>query len=498
MARHIDRFIAAMRRDDAEELIFVTGEPVRVRHGEQVRVVLAQPVRSDQILAIAGEFAPAGLSAGLTAEGEATFDLDAPGGPVVVRCCRRGELIEVVLKEFPPTLTQRPPCPLTDPVPPEEAVETAPSAPEPAGSASASGPRIDGLLRSLLDLGASDLHLTAGMQPRVRIDGDMRLLPGSEAEALGGEAIRSLLLEIATDEAKERYAQTRDADFAYEIPGVARFRVNMFRDRRGVSGVLRVIPSRILTADELGLPPVVRDLCSLPKGLVLVTGPTGSGKSTTLAAMIDLINDTRPDHIITIEDPVEFVHESRSCLVNQREVHADTRSFAAALRAALREDPDIVLVGELRDLETTSIAIETAETGHLVFGTLHTNTAISTVDRIIDQFPADRQAQIRAMLAVSLRGVIAQTLCKRVGGGRVAAMEVLVSSHAVANLIREGKTFQLTSVMQTQRQAGNQTMNDALLQLVQSGVVSPEEALAKAIDRHTLRGMIDRETSLES
>lgn len=497
MARHIDRFIAAMRRDEAEELIFVTGEPVRVRHGEQVRVVLAQPVRSDQILAIAGEFAPAGLSAGLTAEGEATFDLEAPGGPVVVRCCRRGELIEVVLKEFPAPLTQRPPGPPTDPAPRVESVEAAPPAAEPSSAVSAAGPRIDGLLRSLVELGASDLHLTAGMQPRVRIDGDMRLLPGS-GEALGGETIRSLLLEIATDEARERFAVTRDADFAYEISGVARFRVNVFRDRRGVSGVLRVIPSRILTADELGLPPVVRDLCSLPKGLVLVTGPTGSGKSTTLAAMIDLINDTRPDHIITIEDPVEFVHESRSCLVNQREVHADTRSFAAALRAALREDPDIVLVGELRDLETTSIAIETAETGHLVFGTLHTNTAISTVDRIIDQFPADRQAQVRAMLAVSLRGVIAQTLCKRVGGGRVAAMEVLVSSHAVANLIREGKTFQLTSVMQTQRQAGNQTMNDALLQLVQSGVVSSEEALAKAIDRHALRGMIDRESSLES
>ena len=496
MVRHIDLFCAALRREEAEELICATGERVRVRHGEHVRVVLSQPVRSDQILAIAGEFAPPGLSAGLTAEGESAFELDAPGGAVAVRCSRRRDLIEVVLREHRAAPTQRPPA--LETVRPAGPEESAAPATDPTPSTRAARPRIDALLRSLIELGASDLHLTAGMQPRVRVDGDMRLLPGSDGEALGGDAIRSLLLEIATDEGRERFAETRDADFAYEIAGVARFRVNMFRDRRGVSGVLRVIPSRILSADELGLPPVVRDLCSLPKGLVLVTGPTGSGKSTTLAAMIDLINQTRPDHIITIEDPVEFVHESKSCLVNQREVHADTRSFAAALRAALREDPDIVLVGELRDLETTSIAIETAETGHLVFGTLHTNTAISTVDRIIDQFPADRQAQIRAMLAVSLRGVIAQTLCKRVGGGRVAALEVLVSSHAVANLIREGKTYQLTSVMQTQRQAGNQTMNDALLQLVQSGTVSPEEALAKAIDRHTLRGMIDRDSALES
>ncbi|MDB4930414.1 MAG: Twitching motility protein PilT [Myxococcaceae bacterium] len=496
MVRHIDRFIAAMRREEADELLFATGEPVRVRTGEQTRVVLAQGVRSEQILAIAVEFAPPGLTAGLTVDGETCFDFEAPGGPISARFRRRHGRLEVALREQPApvaakTLAPPPPDAPAASVPPPKV--SAPAAAE--GAPTLAGPRIDGLLRALIELGASDLHLTAGMQPRVRVDGDMRRMPGAHGEALGGDEIEALLQEVAPPEARARFAETRDADFAYEIPALARFRVNVFRDRRGVSGVLRVIPPRIRTADELGLPAVVRDFCHLPKGLVLVTGPTGSGKSTTLAAMIDLINESRPDHIITIEDPVEFVHESKSCLVNQREVYADTRSFAAALRAALREDPDIVLVGELRDLETTSIAIETAETGHLVFATLHTNTAISTVDRIIDQFPADRQAQVRAMLAVSLRGVIAQTLCKRVGGGRVAAMEVLVSSHAVANLIREGKTFQLTSVMQTQRQAGNQTMNDALLQLVQSGVVTPQEALAKAVDRHTLRGMIDRDAA---
>ena len=510
MVRHIDRFVAAMRRESADELVFATGEPVRVRYGELTRVVLAQAVRTDQIIAIAAEFAPAGLAEGLLVDGESAFEFESLDTPVLARFRRAGDQLEVVLREHPALVSHPPPmadvpddargpearsapAPLPEPDPPRPPFRSL--VPPTLTGPRAGEPRIDALLRAALTSGASDLHLTAGMLPRVRVDGDMAVMPGEGVEVLTGDAIRALLLEIAPAAAQERFADTRDADFAYEIAGVARFRVNMFRDRRGVSGVLRVIPSRIPNADEVGLPPAVREMCSLPKGLVLVTGPTGSGKSTTLAAMIDLINDTRPDHIITIEDPVEFVHESRACLINQREVHADTRSFSAALRAALREDPDIVLVGELRDLETTAIAIETAETGHLVFGTLHTNTAISTVDRIIDQFPTDRQAQVRAMLAVSLRGVIAQTLCKRDGGGRVAAMEVLIGSHAVANLIREGKSFQLTSVMQTQKQAGNQTMNDALFQLVQSGVVTAQEALSKAIDRHGLRAMIERESA---
>jgi twitching motility protein PilT len=255
---------------------------------------------------------------------------------------------------------------------------------------------------------------------------------------------------------------------------------------------MRQIPSKVLTAEQLGLPRVILNFCGLPKGLVVVTGPTGSGKSTTLAAMIDFINKTRSDHIITIEDPVEFVHQSQKCLVNQREVHLHTDSFSAALRAALREDPDIVLVGEMRDLETVGIAIETAETGHLVFGTLHTNTAMSTVDRIIDQFPTDQQAQIRVMLSESLKGVVAQTLCKRVGGGRVACLEILVVNAAVSNLIREGKTFQIASIMQTGKGIGMQTQQDHMMELVRQKIVAPQEAVNKAIDQSQMKAALER------
>ncbi|HXF81510.1 MAG TPA: PilT/PilU family type 4a pilus ATPase, partial [bacterium] len=276
-----------------------------------------------------------------------------------------------------------------------------------------------------------------------------------------------------------------DTDFAYEIAGVARFRVNAARDRRGPVAVFRVIPAQVVTAEELGLSREVQQLCYLTKGLVLVTGPTGSGKSTTLCALIDLINRTRTDHIITIEDPIEFVHQNKRCLITQRQVGVHTDSFKSALRAALREDPDIVLVGEMRDLETIAIAIETAETGHLVFGTLHTTTAASTVDRMIDQFPADRQAQIRVMLSESLKGVIAQTLCKQIGGGRVAAREILLMTPAISNLIREGKTFQIPSIIQTSRKLGMVTLNDALLELVEKKLVEPDEAYMKSVEKAT-------------
>jgi twitching motility protein PilT len=291
---------------------------------------------------------------------------------------------------------------------------------------------------------------------------------------------------------REEFARRHDTDFAYELAGVARFRANVFMDRKGSGAVFRVIPSKILTAADLGLSPHILQLCRLNKGLVLVTGPTGSGKSTTLCAMVDYINQNRSEHIITIEDPIEFVHENRKCLVNQREVHTHTESFRDALRAALREDPDILLVGELRDLETVAIAIETAETGHLVFGTLHTTTAASTVDRIIDQFSSDRQSQIRTMLAESLRGVIAQTLCKKIGGGRVAALEVLIVTSAVSNLIREGKTFQLPSIMQVGKAQGMVTLNDSLMNLVTKKLVAPEEAYAKSVDKSGFEGLLKR------
>src|SRR4029434_5501578 len=280
-----------------------------------------------------------------------------------------------------------------------------------------------------------------------------------------------MLEPIIPERNREEFDRRHDTDFAYEIAGLGRFRSNIFMDRKGPGAVFRVIPSKILTAEDLGLSPHILELCQLNKGLVLVTGPTGSGKSTTLCALIDYINRNRTDHIITIEDPIEFVHENKKCLINQREVHNHTDSFKDALRAALREDPDFVLVGEMRDLETVAIAIETAETGHLVFGTLHTNTAPSTVDRMIDQFPPDRQAQIRTMLSESLNGVITQVLCKKKGGGRVAAYEVLILTPAIRNLIREGKTFQIQSLMQTGKGAGMVCLNDSLLDLVQRGLI---------------------------
>jgi twitching motility protein PilT len=339
--------------------------------------------------------------------------------------------------------------------------------------------------------GASDLHLSSGMPPLVRKDGSMVPLDAA-ADALTPDDVERLLDPIMPEKNRAEFSERRDTDFAYEISGLARFRANIFMDRKGRGGVFRVIPTDILTAEQLGLSAHILGLCRLQKGLVLVTGPTGSGKSTTLCAMVDFINRQRKDHIITIEDPIEFVHENKRCLINQREVHTHTGSFKHALRAALREDPDIVLVGEMRDLETVAIAIETAETGHLVFGTLHTTTAASTVDRVIDQFPTDRQAQIRVMLSESLRGVISQTLCKKIGGGRVAALEVLIVTPAVSNLIREAKTFQIPSMMQVGKAVGMVSLNDALMDLVTRKLVAPEEAYLKAVDKAGFEGQLKR------
>ena len=340
---------------------------------------------------------------------------------------------------------------------------------------------LDEILESMVSAGASDLHLSADAPPVLRVDGEIRFL--THLGTFSSGRIEKLLMSIMSDANRERFKTNRDVDLAHEVPGVSRFRVNVFEDRRGVGTVVRQIPFDIMTAEQLGLPKAVLDLCYLTKGLVVVTGPTGSGKSTTLAAMVDHINKNRADHIITIEDPIEFVHQNRNCLVNQREVGRHTQSFKNALRAALREDPDIVLVGEMRDLETIAIAIETAETGHLVLGTLHTTTAVSTVDRIIDQFPADRQAQVRVMLSDALKGVVAQVLCKRTDGGRVAALEILLGNHAVASLIREGKTFQIASIMQTSKRHGMTTMNDSLLALAKEKKVEAKEAWMKSTDK---------------
>ena len=340
---------------------------------------------------------------------------------------------------------------------------------------------IDRLLNRLLEVKGSDLHVSTSSVPIMRIDGEMKPVPGYDV--LKAEDVQRLLMPIVPPRNREEFESSHDTDFAYELPGKARFRANLFVDLRGMGAVMRVIPSKILTTDDLHLPKEILGLCHLPKGLVLVTGPTGSGKSTTLAALVDYINRTREDHIITIEDPVEFVHPNKKCLVNQRQVGEHTDSFKKALRAALREDPDIVLLGEMRDLETIAIALETAETGHLVFGTLHTSSAPSTIDRIIDQYPPAQQEQIRVMLANSLKGVIAQMLCRKIGGGRVAALEVMFGVPAIANLIRESKVFQIPSIMQTGRKLGMCLMNDSLFKLAKDGIVAPEEALAKANDK---------------
>ncbi|MDP6355718.1 MAG: type IV pilus twitching motility protein PilT [Planctomycetota bacterium] len=340
--------------------------------------------------------------------------------------------------------------------------------------------QIDKILQFMVQQKGSDLHLSSDAPPYIRVDGDLLKM---NLPSLNAEQVKGLIYEIMPEHNRQQYEKTSDTDFAYSIEGLARFRVNIFVDRKGPGLVMRTIPSEILSCETLGVPEKVRELSQLPKGLVVVTGPTGSGKSTTLASLVDECNTTRKDHIITIEDPIEFVHQNKECLVNQREVHVHTEGFNAALRAALREDPDIVLIGEMRDLETVSIAIETAETGHLVFGTLHTTTAATTVDRIIDQFPADQQDQIRTMLSTSLKAVIAQTLLKKRGGGRIAAMEILIVSAAVANLIREGKTYNIPSSMETGKKQGNMPLSDLLVSYVERRLVDPLEAYMKAIDK---------------
>lgn len=333
---------------------------------------------------------------------------------------------------------------------------------------------------------ASDLHLSAGVPPLIRVDGDVRRL---NIPPLTHKDVHALVYDIMTDKQRKEYEERLESDFSFEVPGLARFRVNAFVQNRGAAAVFRTIPSDVLSLDDLGTPEVFRTIAENPRGLVLVTGPTGSGKSTTLAAMVDYINTTRHDHILTIEDPIEFVHHNKLCLVNQREVHRDTLSFSNALRSALREDPDVILVGELRDLETIRLAMTAAETGHLVFGTLHTTSAPKTIDRIIDVFPGEEKAMVRSMLSESLRAVISQTLLKKVGGGRVAAHEIMVGLPAIRNLIREDKIAQMYSVIQTGAAHGMQTMDQCLLNLVNRGLITKQDALAKAQDKNAFGAM---------
>ncbi|MBU4486010.1 MAG: type IV pilus twitching motility protein PilT [Candidatus Delongbacteria bacterium] len=343
---------------------------------------------------------------------------------------------------------------------------------------------IDELLRYMLENGASDLHICSGTKPMLRIDGEMVEL--EDFPEVTEDEMWPIINYVTPQKNIDEFKNTNDSDYAYQIEGLCRFRANIFRDHRGIGAVFRQIPFEILSPEVLKIPKRIIELCSMPKGLILVTGPTGSGKSTTLAALIDHVNRNYKKHIITIEDPVEFVHKNQQCLINQREVGIHTQSFKRALRAALREDPDVILVGEMRDLETIGIAIEMAETGHLVFGTLHTNTAVGTVDRIIDQFPSNQQNQIRAMLADSLIGVVSQMLCRKNGGGRIAVYETLVVTSAVANLIRESKNFQIPSIMEVGKNQGQKLMTESFIDLIKEEIITVDEALSKAVDRNQL------------
>ncbi len=519
MAR-LDAFIDRLTGSDGGELVFQTARGVVLSVDGDQRILVRQALSTQQIAGAFAEIVPAEMAANFPREGRTAFPYLSPSGAVEVEIVVRGGEIRAVVQQagaasaFP----EAPARPMTTPFP-SRATTAAPPGPPP-GAPAVPGPATRGptvevadaqavevqkaasmplpvdpgeamqvLLHEIVVRKASDMHLTAGHPPAFRVDGDIVSVPGFGI--LEPSRLADMLWTLAPVKNREEFADRNDTDFA-TATSEARFRVNVFADRHGIGAVMRQIPSKVLSAEALGLGKPILDLCFLTKGLVLVTGPTGSGKSTTLAAMIDHVNRNRDDHIITIEDPVEFVHENKRCLVNQREVGTHTQSFKNALRAALREDPDVVLVGELRDLETIAIAIETAETGHLVFGTLHTNSAPSTVDRMIDQFPTDRQAQIRTMLSESLRGVVTQVLCKKKGGGRVAAMEILLVNSSVSNLIREGKTFQIPSVMQTAKGIGMATMNDSLLDLVKRGLVEPTEALSKAVAKNELRQLLER------
>ena len=475
---NINLYIEAMLDGGSDLLMLVEGKQPVMRVEGQGRAISSTPINEAELV----EFltGPMGRpSVAGAADTPEPIPYHGAKLPVLVKEARTNGALSLLITRAPKGATE------------EIAAASAPSPASVVAEVRQDSPTQTGRLVSyfnkMISEGASDLHLSTGEAPFLRKDGEM--VPLQETPFTHDE-LHALLMEIIPERNRVEFAEDFDTDFAYEIPGQARFRCNYFNDRNGCGAVFRQIPVDILTAEQLGLPEQLLKLCNLTKGLVLVTGPTGSGKSTTLAALVNHINNTRTDHIITIEDPIEFVHPNNKCLVNQREVNVHTKGFKQALRAALREDPDIVLVGEMRDLETISIAIETAETGHLVFGTLHTTTAVSTVDRIIDQFPADRQGQIRVMLSESLRGVISQTLCKKKGGGRVAAIEVLLYSRAIGNLIREGKTFQIPSAMQTGKKEGMMQLNEALMNLVNQDLITADEAFVRSIDKDGIQPLL--------
>jgi twitching motility protein PilT len=499
---HLDPFLQVMFDKQAEALALGTDQQVMLEVHEHRHPITKEPLSGPQVLGLLKEIVPDGMRQQLEGgDGRVTFGYLCQGRQVDVETDRSGETITAVFSpakprrstsaiSMPAEALLMEPAPAAAPAvsttPPAAVADVAPAhalraSSEMQAAAAAAEERIQELLNKLVESGSSDLHLRVGLPPTYRTAGD--LVPMEGAAPLGKDDIETMLLAIMPDRNRHEYTESNDSDFAYEMVDVARFRVNALKDRMGPAAVFRVIPTTIMSVDELGLSEEVKKLCHLTKGLVLVTGPTGSGKSTTLAAMIDLINQTRSEHVLTIEDPIEFVHQNKKCVVTQRQVGSHTQSFKRALRAALREDPDVVMIGEMRDLETVAIAIETAETGHLVFGTLHTTTAPSTIDRIIDQFPSDQQDQIRVMLSESLRGVISQVLVKTTDGSRIAAREILITNNAVSNLIREGKTFQLPSIIQTNKKLGMISLNDSLVDLIVSKKVEAHEAYMKSADK---------------
>jgi twitching motility protein PilT len=479
--------------------------PVLVMAAGNSTPLLANALPPTMIEVLAKEVVPIALEGQLRSTGEILFDHEAGGETFRILVSRGAAGFTISVEPAQgPTATQPLPrradlapaaAPPPAPVPAPAPAPAPPPRPAPVVVKEepiyGTHPQADALIKALLGRKGSDLHLSSFEAPIIRVNGDLEDL--SDFGILGPNQILEIMQTLAPDPVWRKFREFNDADFAYPFEaGGCRLRVNYFMDRVGPALVCRVIPNQIPDPDKLGLPDPVRRLAGLNKGLVLVTGPTGSGKSTTLAAIIDLANKQRDDHILTIEDPIEFVHHRKRCLVNQREVGTHTESFKSGLRAALREDPDIVMVGEMRDLETISIALETAITGHLVFGTLHTSSAIGTVDRIVDQFPADRQQQIRVMLADALKCVISQSLLKRLSGGRIAALETLFITPAISNLIREGKNFQIPSAMQTGRAYGQRLMNDALVELIQAQEVDPREAYMKCPDKESYMNALKR------
>ncbi len=518
MSARLDQFVDVLLREKADQLYLLPDEPVTIVVNGKPRKVTKQPLTDRHIYALLVEVAPSEAADKIDRHAEVEFDYAASRGLARIRVVPEGKRLTAVISpqlrdsgaattprgrpSVGERLTPRAPAPRA---PRPSAIAAAPFVAEPlmgppsptlpaaapsslpsefaASQYAAAEQRLQGLLRALVKSSSSDLHLRVGEPPIFRTHGELRRQEGA---ALTAQDIQLMLLAVTPESNRAEWKETGDTDFAYEVAGLARFRCNAARERRGPAAVLRVIPTTITTADTLALPEAVQRLCHLSRGLILVTGPTGTGKSTTLAALIDLINRERAVHVITIEDPIEVVHESQRAVVTQRQIRLHSAGWRAAVRAALREDPDVIVLAELADAEAVALALEAAEAGHLVLSTMRTNTVVATVDRLVDQFPPERHVPVRAILAEALRGVIAQVMCRTVSGERDVAREILLVTPAVANLIREGKTFQLPALMQTARKSGMQTLNDALLELVEKKAIEPGEAELRAVEKATL------------